>query len=230
MSKSIRIQKTDFSIPVIDIVDYDISKIRKELKKFMPELTEDLRSIPCVISISDEGIGPTFLAQLLEIFRQFDFLPVGIKTDNEYVMEQANYSGLAVFDDAMKESSKVISQKNQESFVTARIQTHHQTIYSGEQVYAEGGDLIVLGDVEPGAEVIADGNIYIGGSLLGKAYAGNSGLMNIDKVSVRAYVFEPELVCVAGFYQLHEDMPKKYMGLPVKVCFKNQKLEYFLEK
>ena len=34
-------------------------------------------------------------------------------------------------------------------------------IRSGQQVYAAGGDLIVLSAVSAGAEVLADGNIHI---------------------------------------------------------------------
>ena len=239
MSNSIRIQKADFSLPVIQLVDYDISKISDELKQFMPISDDEFLSIPCVLSIQDENVEPTFFAQLLESFRQFGFLPVGVKTDNESFIEQANYAGLAVFsqkmnqldlfDIALQNKTDLENKSLQEAPDTSKTQTHHRTICSGEQVYAEDCDLIVLGDVELGAEVIADGNIYIGGSLLGKAYAGNSGLMNVDEISVRAYSFEPELVSIAGFYQLKEDIPQKYIGLSLRVSFESQRLKYVLE-
>ena len=239
MPKSIRIQKTDFSLPVIKLVDYDISKISDELKQFMPISDKEFLAIPCVLSIEGEEVEPTFFAQLLESLRQFGFLPVGVKTDNPSFIEQAKYAGLAVFsqkinqldlfDIALQNRKDQEIESIQEASETPKFVTHHRTICSGEQVYAEDCDLIVLGDVEQGAEVIADGNIYIGGSLLGKAYAGNSGLMNIDEISVRAYSFEPELVSIAGFYQLQEDIPQNYIGLSVKVNFKDQKLQYALE-
>ena len=239
MSKSIRIQKADFSLPVIQLVDYDISKISDELKQFVPISDNDFLSIPFVLSIDGENIEPTFFAQLLECFRQFGFLPVGVKTDNEAFIEQANFAGLAVFskkmdqldlfDIALQNKAVLENESIEDGLDSPKVQTHHRTICSGEQVYAEDSDLIVLGDVEEGAEVIADGNIYVGGSLLGKAYAGNSGLMNVDKICVRAYSFEPELVSIAGFYQLQEDIPQKYIGLSVKVSFEGQKLQYSLE-
>ena len=43
---------------------------------------------------------------------------------------------------------------------------------SGQRVYARGGDLVVLGLVSHGAEVIADGNIHVYGPLRGRAIAG----------------------------------------------------------
>ena len=41
---------------------------------------------------------------------------------------------------------------------------------SGQQVYARGGDLVVLAVVNFGAEVIADGNIHVYAPLRGKAH------------------------------------------------------------
>lgn len=47
----------------------------------------------------------------------------------------------------------------------------HRTVRSGEKVASEG-HLVIMGDVNPGAEVIAEHNIIVWGSLKGAAYAG----------------------------------------------------------
>lgn len=47
----------------------------------------------------------------------------------------------------------------------------HRTVRSGEKVASEG-HLVIMGDVNPGAEVIAENNIIVWGSLKGTAYAG----------------------------------------------------------
>jgi septum site-determining protein MinC len=72
---------------------------------------------------------------------------------------------------------------------------------SGQRVYARGGDLVVLGVVSHGAEVIADGNIHVYAPLRGRALAGASG----DK-SARIFTtsLEAELVSVAGLYRTFE--------------------------
>ena len=54
-------------------------------------------------------------------------------------------------------------------------------IRSGQQVNSQG-DLLVLGDVNPGAMVSANGDIMIWGKLLGIAHAGKSGNLN-SKIS-----------------------------------------------
>jgi septum site-determining protein MinC len=69
---------------------------------------------------------------------------------------------------------------------------------SGQKIYARHADLIVLGIVSHGAEVIADGNIHVYGPLRGKAMAGARG--NTD-ARIFTTQFEAELVAVAGVYR-----------------------------
>lgn len=74
-------------------------------------------------------------------------------------------------------------------------------VRTGQQVYAEDADLIVLGMVSEGAEVIADGNIHVYAPLRGRALAGEKG----DK-SARIFVqsMQAELVSIAGIYRVFE--------------------------
>lgn len=86
---------------------------------------------------------------------------------------------------------------------------------SGQQVYARGGDLVVLAAVNAGAEVIADGSIHIYAPLRGRALAGASGAGNARIFSTR---FEPELVSIAGVYRTFETgVPDQLAGQPVQV-------------
>ena len=70
---------------------------------------------------------------------------------------------------------------------------------SRQRVYARNSDLIVMGVVSRGAEVIADGNIHIYGPLRGKAMAGARG-----DIAARIFTtgFDAELVAVAGIYRV----------------------------
>jgi septum site-determining protein MinC len=88
-------------------------------------------------------------------------------------------------------------------------------VRSGQQVYARGGDLVVIGDVSPGAEVIADGNVHVYGTLGGRAIAGARGRRDagIFTLDLRA-----ELVAVCGIYRTFEDgPPAAQAGKPVRI-------------
>ena len=86
---------------------------------------------------------------------------------------------------------------------------------SGQQVYARGGDLVVLAAVNAGAEVIADGSIHIYAPLRGRALAGASGDSNARIFTTR---FEAELVSIAGVYRTFEaGVPGDLAGQPAQV-------------
>lgn len=102
--------------------------------------------------------------------------------------------------------------------------THHEQVptkvvdrplRSGQQVYARGGDLVVLAAVNAGAEVIADGSIHIYAPLRGRALAGASGDSSARIFTTR---FESELVSIAGVYRTFEaGVPGDLAGKPAQV-------------
>ena len=88
-------------------------------------------------------------------------------------------------------------------------------VRSGQQVYARERDLVVIGDVSPGAEVIADGHVHVYGTLGGRAIAGARGRRDavIFTLALRA-----ELVAVCGIYRTFEDgPPAAHAGKPVRI-------------
>lgn len=72
---------------------------------------------------------------------------------------------------------------------------------SGQRIYAKGGDLIVMGQVSQGAEVIADGHIHVYGPLRGKAMAGAQGRADAMIMTTQ---LDPELLAIAGVYRVVE--------------------------
>lgn len=77
------------------------------------------------------------------------------------------------------------------------------TVRSG-QVLEHDGDIMVIGDVNPGAELIASGDVYVMGWLRGSAHAGALG---DEKAIVAATYFEPLQVRIAGILRRSPDTP-----------------------
>lgn len=93
-----------------------------------------------------------------------------------------------------------------------------EPIRSGRQIYAEGGDLIVIGAVSPGAELVADGSIHVYGALRGRALAGVGG----DRSArIFCHSLEAELVSIAGLYRVSEDMDKSLRRRQVQIYLDN---------
>ncbi|MFT0533539.1 septum site-determining protein MinC [Castellaniella hirudinis] len=86
---------------------------------------------------------------------------------------------------------------------------------SGQRIYAKGGDLIVMGLVSQGAEVIADGHIHVYGPLRGKAIAGAQGRTDAMILTTQ---LDPELLAIAGIYRVVETrLPDTLHNQPARV-------------
>lgn len=93
---------------------------------------------------------------------------------------------------------------------------------SGQQVYARGGDLVVMAVVSFGAEVIADGNIHIYAPMRGRAIAGARGNTGARIFST---CLEPQLLSIAGIYRTTEtELPDNVRGKPAQVRLDGEKL------
>jgi septum site-determining protein MinC len=97
-----------------------------------------------------------------------------------------------------------------------------RTIRSGQRIVAAKGDLLVLGAVNAGAEILAAGNIHVYGPLRGRALAGIHG---DSGARICALQFSPELVAVAGEYLLHDELEPAQLGGAVIVSIIEEKLK-----
>lgn len=89
----------------------------------------------------------------------------------------------------------------------ARILT--DPVRSGQQIYAEKSDLILMAPVSAGAEVIADGSIHVYSSLRGRAIAGAAGN---PAARIFCRKMEAELIAIAGVYMVSEQIPTQFLG------------------
>lgn len=95
-------------------------------------------------------------------------------------------------------------------------------VRGGQQIYAEGADLIVLAQVSEGAEVLADGHIHIYAPLRGRALAGVKG----DQTArVFCQHLEAELVSVAGVFILSDELKDKAWKQAAQVYFSEERLQ-----
>jgi septum site-determining protein MinC len=96
----------------------------------------------------------------------------------------------------------------------------HETVRSGQIVYAQGTDLIVLASVNPGAQLMADGNIHVYAPLRGRAVAGARG-----EKAARIYCqrLEAELVGIDAAYLTADDLPREHLGRSAQVRLESER-------
>ena len=103
--------------------------------------------------------------------------------------------------------------------VRARLVT--QPVRSGTQIYARGGDLIVVAPVSSGAEIIADGHIHVYGTLRGRAIAGAAG---DETARIFTHRLEAELVSIAGHYLVSEAIAPEHLHQAAQVALIDDRL------
>lgn len=215
---------------VLHCADLSAATLQKLLSAKLAQAPAFFLQAPIVLNLSDVSDTPDFAA-LKSLFTELKLVLVGVTAANAEQKTAAHAAGLAVLQ-AGKPGVKAKEPAASATAVTATAadtapaaavtvtmdsKVVEQTVRSGQQIYAKGTDLIVKGAVGAGAEVIADGNIHIYGSLRGKAIAGASG-----DTSKRIYCYnlQAELVSIAGNYWLSDSLQDKFWGK--SACIKMQ--------
>jgi septum site-determining protein MinC len=172
-------------------------------------------------------------AALIALLRRHKMVPVAAKGGSVPQMEAARAAGLVEAPDSTGNAvpARVAPAATPEVMLTEVIRevpvasaalVVDKPLRSGQQVYARGGDLIVLAVVSFGAEVIADGSIHVYAPLRGRAIAGAKGNTN---ARIYTTCMEPQLVSIAGFYRTTEtELPADVLGKAAQVRLDGERL------
>lgn len=95
-------------------------------------------------------------------------------------------------------------------------------VRTGQRIYAEGANLVVLAIVNAGAELIADGDIHVYAAMRGRAIAGARGN---ETARIFVHGLEAELLSIAGCFKVFEDgIPQNVRGLPAYIHLEGSRL------
>ena len=117
------------------------------------------------------------------------------------------------------DSNNTLKINNKDLDSSKRTNFHQGTVRSGEYLNSPG-DLLVLGDVNPGAIVSAEGNIFIWGRLLGIAHAGCKGN---SKSTISALQLRPVQLRIANKVA-RGPKEKNQLGLAEKASIDSEKI------
>jgi septum site-determining protein MinC len=93
------------------------------------------------------------------------------------------------------ESQPNDGEEHMRKLLETNVMIHRGTIRSG-QVLEHDGNLLFLGDINPGGSVVVSGDLYVMGALRGMAHAGSEG--NEHAVIAASHLF-PTQLRIAGF-------------------------------
>jgi septum site-determining protein MinC len=184
-----------------------------------PQLLDHDPVIVDLAAISASESGPDFEA-LIQLLRQFHLITVGVRGGNPSQMAAAKNVGL--IDASEYTQPPTPTPASAAPSIVAPTLFIDRPLRSGQQVYARGGDLVVMGMVSFGAELIADGNIHVYGPLRGKVIAGARGN---TQARIFATVMEPSLIAIAGIYRTTESpLAEEVLGKAAQIWLDGESL------
>ena len=228
------------TMTVLKISSADLGQVEQELAVRVESAPDFFRDMPVLLDI---GVDSLDLAGLLSLLRRNDMIPVALYQPQPKLAEMGRELSLGVLQDlrpvrevpAAPEAAtpEPVAAEPAEPADRAAPAAPAEPVYqptrvirqpvrSGQQIYARGGDLIVLAPVSAGAEVLADGNVHIYGALRGRALAGVQGDAN---ARIFCQQLDAELVAVAGCYMVNEDIDPNCRGKSVQVSLAGERLQ-----
>jgi septum site-determining protein MinC len=180
------------------------------------------------------------LARLAGLLRDLKLVPVGIRHLREARRAEARAVGLGLLRGSGRKALKAKEPSPEPASAPAANSADERRsderrrneeglgalllrapLRSGQVVYAEQTDAIVLAHVNAGAELIADGNIHIYGALRGRALAGAHGN---SEARIFCKSLEAELIAIAGCYLRSDEIPEARRGKPAQIYLEKEQL------
>lgn len=196
-----------FSALVVRIAEQQQTQLAESLARQVELSPGFYKNAPVVLDLEGaQGVlDLPAIDQLRRTVQEQGLLPVGVQGGTKAQREAALEAGLPTVSGKPAESNGP---------PPARTLIQSQPVRSGTQIYAKGGDLLVLAPVGAGAEIIADGNVHVYGPLRGRAIAGASG-DTACRIFCRS--LEAELLAIAGRYLVSEAIEKRWLKQSVSV-------------
>jgi septum site-determining protein MinC len=232
-------KSSTLSVPVLILASTEAKVIEQQLQAKISLAPEFFKNSPLILDLQElnKQNAEINLEELLGVIRGVNLLPVGVRGGTPGQNSQIVALGLPVFSinsSAVSTRSQVQTlmvppvtpETNEQAEAPATAPSTpttmivSQQVRSGQRIYS-AGDLVILAPVSAGAEVIAEGNIHVYGTLRGRILAGMQG-------NTEARIFcsdlQAELISIAGTYKISEDMDAAISGKPVQVYLQNNKL------
>ncbi len=244
-TESFRLRGANFNLLVLRLLNADIASVLPALGDQFRRAPGFLRFAPIVVGLADIDAAPEEVdfRALVQGLHALEIVPIGTTGGTPAMRQAAQGAGLPPLRSSGGKEGEDIAPAATPAGAEAApppppepaapkadftgsgrtAMVVNTPVRSGQRIYAQGADLIVTATVNPGGEVIADGNIHVYGALRGRAVAGAA-----DDPNARIYAlnFDPELVAIAGYYAVREGLTGVPQGKPVQVRLEGEEMRF----
>lgn len=239
-----RMKGTTLTSIVLEVIDFEPDNFETQLSQKVASAPQFFTRSSLILHLI-KPLSATEFELLVALCRRLQLQPMAVKGEVAELKPTINDLGLADVSQSKFTDSALRFNKASDSENASKAAQQDQTVSvppkseptlastfkpakvisrpvrSGQQVYAEGGDLVVTASVSEGAELLADGNIHVYGTLRGRALAGVKG-------NTQARVFcqslDAELISIAGQFIMHETVKGECWKKPAQIYLEEETL------
>lgn len=182
-SVTIKGERDGIILVLNDGIDDDNEPLPVQVRAYLESNASFFKGADVTLDVGERRLTELELTDLLETVREFELEPIALRSDDEETRTAARALELAL---PLNVSEPValtesMPEESRPAFIVRR------TLRSGQSI-RHPDSVIIYGDVNPGAEVVAGGDVIVWGSLRGVVHAGASG---DDTAIVCALVLSP---------------------------------------
>jgi septum site-determining protein MinC len=227
-----------FTLPVLRLLKNQPEGILRELQEKVDQAPDMFQNAPLALDISSlpNDVQPSDLSALVNQIASMGIKPIGVRGGTADQQRSARHAGLAVLSESRPEPKPAVDLETvkatavEQPAATPALSVSTEAVASrlvelpvrsGQRIYARDADLIILSTVSAGAEIMADGNIHVYGTLRGRALAGVKGNL---KTRIFCSDLQAELVSISGQYQVSDGIDNALSGKPVQIYLSGESL------
>jgi septum site-determining protein MinC len=214
------------AITVLELTHYDLSRLDQQLAAKVAQAPNFFSNTPLVLALDklkpQEPELSLDLEALMALCRHHGLRTLAVRASLEAHVAAALALDLPVLPPSgarerpieLPAAAPKVEKPAEPEYRPSKLIT--SPVRGGQQIYAAGGDLIVMATVSAGAELLADGNIHVYGPMRGRALAGVKGN---TKARIFCQQMGAEMLSIAGQYKVAEDLRRDPLwGQPVQVA------------
>lgn len=248
-SENFEMKSGFLSIKSISVRDDNLKEFETHIKRSVKQAPFLFKFAPFFVDVSEiknlnfEEVYSVY-SKAAEIYKENGMFVLGVKDCKKSHKELFQEKGVLVFLDIHGTSANIPlsktneNEKNEETVIEKIVEVekviekiiyqsdvppmiYEGVVRGGQQIYAEGRDLIIFGHVKTGAEVAAGKNLIVMGSAEGRLIAGID-----DKNSIIvANKFKASLVSIHGNFLIIEE-DNEHLGKAVKIKLNDGQIIY----
>ena len=211
-SNAVEIKGFGNDVNIIFSEDAAFSDVEKELTKWLGNSNTFFSGVEVVLNMGDRIVNAEEFENLRKILvDKFGVVVSAVLSGSGETQKAAKEAGWKVEPQEPKPKQEPKKEKAMKP-----VETENDTILfrgtlrSGQRIW-HGGNILIIGDVNPGAEVVATGHVVVMGTLRGVAHAGVEGDVNAEIIALN---LRPIQLRIAGYIGRSPDLKLEASNAP----------------